>query len=51
MDPVDVEIFDLMKYFNTLWLDDCFNDIFDTLSDDNKNDKIALFFKSDVERY
>ena len=51
MDPVDIEIFDLIKCFDTLWLDDCFNDLFDTLPDDNKNDKIALLYKSNVENF
>ena len=30
-------------------LDDCFNDIFNSLEDNNKNDKIALLYQSNVE--
>ena len=29
-----------------MWLQDCLNDIFDTLPDENRNDKISLLFES-----
>ena len=48
-EPIDLEIFDLEKCFDALWLDDCFNDLFDSLEDKNKNDKIALLYQSNVE--
>ena len=45
-DCVDIQIYDIEKAFDGLWLQDCMNDLFDTVSDENKNDKLALLFKS-----
>ena len=45
-DCVDLQIYDLEKAFDVLWLEDCLNDVFDTVSQGNKNDKLALLFES-----
>ena len=45
-DCVDIQIYDIEKAFDGLWLQDCMNDLFDTVSEENKNDKLALLFKS-----
>ena len=43
---IDIQIYDLVQAFDSLWLQDCLNDIFDTLPDENRNDKISLLFES-----
>ena len=45
-DSVDKKIYDLEKAFDALWLQDCMNDIFDTLPDHKRNDKISLLYES-----
>ena len=45
-DCIDIQIYDIEKAFDALWLEDCFNDIFDNLPDKNKNDKISLLYES-----
>ena len=43
---VDIQIYDIIKAFDGLWLQDCMNDVFDSVSEKNKNDKLALLFQS-----
>ena len=50
-EPIDLQIFDIQKAFDALWIDDCFNDLFDTLSDEHKNDKLALLYASNAENF
>ena len=45
-DCIDIQIYDIIKCFDGLWLEDCLNDIFDTVPDANKNDKLALLYES-----
>ena len=39
-------LYDIEKAFDALWLEECLNDIFDNLPEENKNDKIALLYES-----
>ena len=39
---IDIQIYDLEKAFDALWLEDCLNDIIDNIPETNQNDKIAL---------
>ena len=43
---IDIQIYDIEKAFDALWLEECLNDIFDNLPEENKNDKIALLYES-----
>ena len=45
-DCVDIQIYDIEKAFDGLWLQDCMNDVFDSISEKNKNDKLALLYLS-----
>ena len=45
-DCVDIQIYDIEKAFDGLWLQDCMNDVFDSISEKNKNDKLALLYMS-----
>ena len=33
MAPIDIQIYDLEQEFDSLWLEDCLNDIYDVLSE------------------
>ena len=46
---VNIQIYDLVQAFDSLWLEDCMNDLYDSLSDKNRDDKLALVYKSNVE--
>jgi hypothetical protein len=43
---IDIQIYDLEKAFDALWLEDCMNDVFDTLGKLNRDDKVALLYES-----
>ena len=40
-DPVDIQIFDVEKCFDALWVDECINDIYDA---GLNNDKLVLLY-------
>ena len=40
-EPIDVQVFDIEKCFDALWVEDCINDIYDT---GFNNDKLPLLF-------
>ena len=46
LESIDIQIYDIEKCFDSLWLEECFNDIFDTLPDENLNDQISLLYKT-----
>ena len=41
---VDLQIYDLEKAFDSLWLEDSLNNIYGTVSEHSRNDKLALLF-------
>ena len=43
-DCIDIQVFDLKKVFNSLWLESCLSDIYDSLSTENRNNKLALLY-------
>ena len=46
---VDIQIYDLEKAFDALWLEDCLNDVYNTLPICKRDDKIALLYESNKE--
>ena len=40
-EPVDIEVFDVEKCFDALWVEECINDIFEAGLD---NDKLVILF-------
>ena len=40
-DPIDIQLFDIEKCFDTLWVEDCVNDLFES---GLQNDKLPLLF-------
>ena len=50
-ESIDIQIYDLEQAFDSLWLEDCMIDLFDSLSLDNRDDKLALLYKSCVDNF
>ena len=48
-DCIDIQIYDLEKAFDALWLEECLNDIVDTLPEHKMNDKISLIYESNKD--
>ena len=47
--PIDIQIYDVEKCFDKLWLEDTMLDLVDTLPDCDRDDKIALVYKLNQE--
>ena len=45
---VDIQIYDLVQCFDGLWLDDCMNDMYDSLPSEQQDDKLGLIYESNV---
>ena len=45
---VDIQVYDIQQAFDALWLEDCLNDLFDSLPDSSRNDKLALIYETNV---
>ena len=45
-DCIDIQIYDIEKCFDALWLEDCLNDVIDTLPEDKCDDEIALIYET-----
>ena len=45
---IDIQIYYLKEAFDSLWLEDCLLDLYDSLSNYNKDEKIALLYSSRV---
>ena len=41
---IDIQIYDIVKAFDRLWLDDCMNDLYDSLPSEQQDDKLALIY-------
>ena len=45
----DIQIYDIVQAFDSLWLDDCMNDLYDTLPVIQRDDKLALMYEVNVK--
>ena len=43
---IDIQIYDIQKCFDSLWIEDCFNDLYDVLPASRRNNKISLLYKA-----
>ena len=43
---IDIQIYDIIQAFDALWLQDVMNDLFDSLPDSGRNDKLPLLYKA-----
>ena len=46
---IDMQIYDLVQAFDALWLEDCMNDLYDSLPKEERNDKLSLVYESNVK--
>ena len=42
---IEIQIYDIEKCFDALWLDECLNDLVDVLPHDKLNDTLSLLYK------
>ena len=45
-DCIDIQVYDIEKAFDSLWLDECFNDLFDVLPIHRRNNQISLLYNT-----
>ena len=45
---VDLQIYDLVQAFDALWIQDCMNDLFDCLPENQRDKKLALIYQANV---
>ena len=48
-DCIDIQIYDIIKAFDGLWLEDCLNDVYDSIPHNMRNDKLALLFQANKQ--
>ena len=48
-DPVDIQIYDIEKAFDALWLEDSMNDLIDTIPTEQQDDKMALLYEGNMD--
>ena len=46
---IDISIYDLVKAFDRLWLEDCMIDLYDSLPQEQHDDKLALIYKANSD--
>lgn len=45
---IDVQIYDLVQTFDSLWLEDCMNETYDVLPENQRDDKLGLVNQTNV---
>ena len=48
---MDIQIFDLIKCFDVLWVEDVMNDLYEALSNSGCNEKLALLYNLSLENH
>ena len=43
---IDIGIYDIEKCFDAMWLEDCLSDLYDTLPEEQRDDKLALVYEA-----
>ena len=46
---VDIQIYDIKQAFDALWLQDCMNDLYDSLETTGRNDKLSLLYRANCD--
>ena len=50
-EPVDIQLYDVEKCYDTLWLEDCTLDLYEILPAQARDDKLALIYKMNIDNY
>ena len=45
---IDIQVYDIEQAFDSLWLEDCLNDLYDSLPGAEHDDKLALVYEANV---
>ena len=45
-DCIDLQVYNLVQAFDSLWAEDVMNDLYDAIGDNEVDDKVALLFKA-----
>ena len=45
---IDIQIYDLVMAFDALWLEDCMNNLYDTLPPEQRDVKLAMMYEANV---
>ena len=45
-ESIHLDIYDLVKAFDSLWLDETMNDLYYTIKEDKRDDKVSLLDRS-----
>ena len=45
---IDIQVYDLQQAFDALWLEDCLNNLYDSLPEHSRDDKLALVYQTNV---
>ena len=48
---MDIQIYDVETCFDALWLEDCMLDLVDTLPPEARDDKLALVYQTNTEKF
>ena len=48
---VDIQVYDLIQAFDSLWLEDCMIDMYDSLPPSQHDDKLAVIYESNQNNY
>ena len=43
---IDIQIYDLVRAFDNLWVEETFNDLYDNIDEPSKDEKLALLYKT-----
>ena len=43
---IDIQIYDIVKAFDRLWLEECMNDLYDSLPREQQDDQLALIYQA-----
>ena len=46
---IDIQGYDVQKAFDAIWMEECFNDLYNVLPSEKRNDKISLLHKSNLK--
>ena len=46
---IDIQIYDIKQAFDALWLQDCMNDLYDSLPATGQNDKLSLLYNANCD--
>ena len=50
-ESIDIQVFDVQKAFDSIWMEDSLNEMYDTINEENRNEKLALVYLMNKENH